>query len=82
MRGKDRGDYIKSISESFRQERTNQRDEGVAQRAEELKKEIPEGIKNLKGRSDIPACVKDGEIIQNFAKVLNVASENILVMAN
>jgi len=81
LRGKDRGDYIKSISESFRQERTNQRDEGVAQRAEELKKEIPEGIEKLKKLGNLPPCVHEGEIMQNFAKVLNVASKNILVMA-
>ena len=31
---------------------------------------------------NVPACVKDGEIVQNFAKVLNVSSDNIVVMAS
>ena len=48
-------------------------EEGVAKRDEELKKEIPEGIKNLQKHFNLPPCVHDGEIMQNFAKVLKVA---------
>ncbi len=48
----------------------------------ELEREIPEGINNLSKLWNVPACVYDGEIVQNFAKVLNVSSDNIVVMAS
>ena len=35
----------------------------------------------MKKLNNLPPCVHDGEIMQNFAKVLKVASENIVVMA-
>ena len=54
----------------------------MAQRMIELKNEIPEEIEKLRKLNNLPPCVHDGEIMQNFSKVLNVASENILVMAN
>jgi hypothetical protein len=38
-----------------------------------LKNEIPEEIKNMKKICNVPACVNDGEIIQNFTKVLDVS---------
>ena len=47
----------------------------------ELKNEIPEEIEKLRKLNNLPPCVHDGEIMQNFAKVLKVASENIVVMA-
>ena len=81
MRGKDKGDYIRSRIDPLKQERIDQRDEGIAQRAEELKIEIPEGIKNLKRLSNLKLCVHQGEKMQNFAKVFKVASEKIVVLS-
>ena len=38
----------------------------------ELKNEIPEEMKKLGKLGNLPPCVHHGEIMQNFAKVLNV----------
>ncbi len=73
MGGKSKGDFIRSRIDPFKKERTDQRVEGVAQLMIKLKNEIPEEIKNMKKICNVPACVNDGEIIQNFTKVLDVS---------
>ena len=73
LKGPAKGSYTNPKCGAFKKERENQRDAAIMKRAEALKTEIPEAIKNCKTVEDLPACANDVSAMLNFSiEVLGV----------
>ena len=80
---KERVDYINRSVDQLQQERKAKKGEEVDQRANELAKDIFEGLKNLKKLQPLETTINDGVLIQDLAmKVLDVLPEDVHLLAS